>query len=91
MENFEHAMFNINKSISTFEKKEIYDWLAIAYSVKGGIYLKEKKYKWAIYWFDKSNLLHVKADEFQLDTWSFWNLFKSKITSRPARLFRNIV
>ena len=63
MENFEHAMFNINKSISTFEKKEIYDWLAFAYSVKGGIYLKEKKYKWALYWFDQSNLLHENLED----------------------------
>ena len=63
MENFEHAMFNINKSISTFEKKEIYDWLAFAYSVKGGIYLKEKKNKWALYWFDQSNLLHENLED----------------------------
>ena len=63
MKNFEHAMFNVNKSISTFEKEEILDWLAYAYSVKGEIYLKQKKYKWALYWFDQSNLLHKNLED----------------------------
>ncbi|UII79800.1 ATP-binding protein [Flagellimonas sp. CMM7] len=57
-ENFDHAMFNINKSITTFEKLKIYDWLAYAYEVKGSIYLEQKKYQWALYWYDQSNLLH---------------------------------
>ncbi len=56
--NFEHAMFNINKSISTFEKLKIYDWLAYAYEVKGSIYLEQKKYKWALYWYDQSSMVH---------------------------------
>ncbi|AWX45911.1 Tetratricopeptide repeat protein [Flagellimonas maritima] len=56
--NFEYAMFNINKSISTFEKHKIYDWLAYAYEVKGSIYLAQNKYQWALYWYDQSNLLH---------------------------------
>ncbi len=56
--NFEYAMFNINKSISTFEKHKIYDWLAYAYEVKGSIYLEQKKYQWALYWYDQSNMLH---------------------------------
>ncbi len=63
MENYEHAMFNINKGISTFEKEEIFDWLAFAYSVKGEIYLKQKKYKWALYWYDQSNLLHENLED----------------------------
>ncbi|MDT0607347.1 tetratricopeptide repeat-containing sensor histidine kinase [Croceitalea rosinachiae] len=58
MGNFEYAMFNINQSISTFEKHGIYDWLAFAYTVKGEIYLNQKKYKWSLYWFDQSNVLH---------------------------------
>lgn len=57
-EDFDHAMFNINKSITTFEKLKIYDWLAYAYEVKGSIYLEQKKYQWALYWYDQSNLLH---------------------------------
>ena len=56
--NFDHAMFNINKSISTFEKLKIYDWLAYAYEVKGSIYLEQKKYKWALYWYDQSRMVH---------------------------------
>lgn len=54
---YKSAMFNINRSINTFEKNKIYDWLAYAYQVKGDIYLNQKKYKWALYWFDQSNML----------------------------------
>lgn len=54
---FKNAMFNINRSINTFEKHEIIDWLAYAYEVKGDIYLEQQKYKWALYWFDQSNQL----------------------------------
>jgi len=42
---YKHAMFNINRSIITFEKHKIYDWLAYAYEVKGNIYLKQDKYQ----------------------------------------------
>ena len=54
---FKNAMFNINRSINTFEKNKIYDWLAYAYEVKGDIYLDQEKYKWALYWYDQSNML----------------------------------
>src|SRR5690606_18000580 len=54
---FKHAMSNINRSINTFEKHKIYDWLAYAYEVKGNIYLKQEKFQWALYWFDQSNML----------------------------------
>ncbi|WP_239057455.1 tetratricopeptide repeat-containing sensor histidine kinase [Muricauda sp. TY007] len=54
---YKSAMFNINRSINTFEKNKIYDWLAYAYQVKGDIYLNQEKYKWALYWFDQSNML----------------------------------
>lgn len=63
MGNYEHAMFNINKSISVFEEKEIFDWLAFSYMVKGKIYLKQKKYKWSLYWYDQSNLLHKDLED----------------------------
>ncbi|WP_246245544.1 MULTISPECIES: sensor histidine kinase [Flavobacteriaceae] len=56
--NFKYAMFNINKSINTFEKNKIYDWLAYAYQVKGSIYLEQEKYQWALYWFDQSSMIH---------------------------------
>ncbi|WP_127140728.1 tetratricopeptide repeat-containing sensor histidine kinase [Flagellimonas marinaquae] len=55
--NYKNAMFNINRSISTFEKHKVYDWLAYAYEVKGDIYLDQEKYKWALYWYDQSNML----------------------------------
>lgn len=54
---YKNAMFNINRSISIFEKHKIYDWLAYAYQVKGDIYLDQKKYKWALYWYDQSDML----------------------------------
>lgn len=54
---YKNAMFNINRSISTFEKHKVYDWLAYAYEVKGDIYLDQEKYKWALYWYDQSNML----------------------------------
>ncbi|MEC8831154.1 MAG: tetratricopeptide repeat-containing sensor histidine kinase, partial [Bacteroidota bacterium] len=54
---YKNAMFNINRSINTFEKHKVYDWLAYAYEVKGDIYLDQEKYKWALYWYDQSNML----------------------------------
>ena len=58
MGNLEHAMFNINSSISIFEKNEILDWLAFAYEIKGKTYLEENKFKWALYWYQQSEMLH---------------------------------
>ena len=49
MEDFELAMYNVNQSITVFEKHKIYDWLAYAYNVKGKTYLKQRKFKWALY------------------------------------------
>ncbi|MEM8763418.1 MAG: tetratricopeptide repeat-containing sensor histidine kinase [Bacteroidota bacterium] len=56
--NYELAMFNINKSIAVFERLKIYAWLAYAYEVKGGIYLDQGKFQWALYWYDQSSMLH---------------------------------
>ncbi|WP_431123808.1 tetratricopeptide repeat-containing sensor histidine kinase [Flagellimonas flava] len=61
--NFDHAMFNINKSIANFEEHGVYEWLAYAYQVKGSIYLEQKKYQWALYWYDQSSLLHKDLDD----------------------------
>ncbi|WP_422351307.1 tetratricopeptide repeat-containing sensor histidine kinase [Flagellimonas sp.] len=61
--NFDHAMFNINKSIASFEEHGVYEWLAYAYQVKGSIYLEQKKYQWALYWYDQSSLLHKELDD----------------------------
>jgi tetratricopeptide (TPR) repeat protein len=63
MGELDYAMFNINKSISVFEKNSILDWLAFAYEIKGKVYLKQGKYKWALYWYDKSDLLHRNLDD----------------------------
>ncbi|MDO6490934.1 MULTISPECIES: tetratricopeptide repeat-containing sensor histidine kinase [unclassified Cellulophaga] len=52
--NINNAMFNINKSISIFEEYNNIRWIAKAYRVKGDIYLKQKKYTWAIRWYDQS-------------------------------------
>lgn len=60
---YEKAFINVNKSIETFKENNIYDWLAYAYRVKGYIYLKQKKYKWAINWFEESLFIHKKIDD----------------------------
>lgn len=59
----DQAMFNINRSITTFEDKKIIDWLAYAYEVKGKIYLKKNKNEWAMYWYRQSELLHKNLED----------------------------
>ncbi|MGB7393633.1 MAG: tetratricopeptide repeat-containing sensor histidine kinase [Pricia sp.] len=63
MGELEYAMYNANSSIGVFEKHEIIDWLAYAYEIKGKVYLKEKKFKWAIYWYNQSEMLHNKLQD----------------------------
>lgn len=66
---FKNAMFNINRSISVFEQHKIYDWLAYAYQVKGDVYLNQEKYKWALYWYDQSDMLfkhQIEDDRIQI-------------------------
>ena len=63
MGKLDYAMFNVNRSIFTFEKKRILDWLAYAYEIKGKVYLKQEKYKWALYWYSQSELLHKELDD----------------------------
>ena len=63
MGKLELAMFNINSAIKTFEENRIKDWLAYAYQVKGKVYLKQRKNKWALYWYAQSEVLHVKLDD----------------------------
>ena len=63
MGNFEYAMFNINKSITVLEKQKIMDWLAYAYEVKGKIYLKQGKFKWALHWYNQCEMLHKELDD----------------------------
>ena len=63
MGRLEYAMFNINKSIAIFEKERVMDWLAYSYEIKGKAYLKQQKYKWALYWYHQSDLLHQNLDD----------------------------
>lgn len=63
MGNMDYAMFNINKSIAIFEKRNIEDWLAFAYEIKGKVYLKKSNYKWALYWYNQSEMLHKILDD----------------------------
>ncbi len=59
----DYAMYNINQAIAVFEKDKTMDWLAYSYQVKGKIYMKQKKYKWALYWYSQSELLHEKIND----------------------------
>ncbi|MGB5608030.1 tetratricopeptide repeat protein, partial [Eudoraea sp.] len=65
MGKLDYAMFNINSSVGIFEKHKIIDWLAFTYEIKGKIYLKENKYKWALYWYNQSELLHRSLDDYR--------------------------
>ena len=63
MGKLEYAMYHANSSIGVFEKYEVLDWLAYAYEIKGKVYLKEKKFQWAIYWYNQSEMLHKTLDD----------------------------
>lgn len=63
MGQLEYAMFNINQSIDIFEERRILDWLAFAYETKGKVYLKKFNYKWALYWYHQSEMLHHQLDD----------------------------
>ena len=63
MGELEYAMFHVNKSISTFEKEAILEWLAYAYEIKGKTYLKEGDFKWALYWYSQGELLQKKLHD----------------------------
>ncbi len=63
MGNLEHAMYNVNQCIAIFEKHKLMDWLAFAFEVKGRTYLKQNKFKKALYWYDQSRMLHDKYIE----------------------------
>lgn len=63
MEELDYAMFNVNRSISIFEKRSVLDWLAYAYEIKGKVYLKQDNYKWALYWYSQSEMIHKDLDD----------------------------
>ncbi len=72
MGKLEYAMFNVNASIAIFEKEKIMDWLAFAYEIKGKTYLKQKKYKWALFWYNQSEMLHetLQDDRGKIDLYN---------------------
>ena len=63
MGKLEYAMFHVNKSIATFEKKNIMEWLAYAYEIKGKTYLKEGDFKWSLYWYSQGEMLQKKLHD----------------------------
>ncbi|WP_405415061.1 ATP-binding protein [Maribacter sp. Asnod1-A12] len=63
MNELDYAMYNINSSISVFEKERILEWLAFSYEIKGKIYLKKNKNTWALYWYKQSELLHKEIED----------------------------
>ncbi len=63
MGELEYAMFNVNSSITTFEKHKIMDWLAYAYEVKGKTYLKEGDNKWALFFYKQSEMIHENLED----------------------------
>ncbi len=63
MGKLDYAMYNVNRSIAIFEKRRILDWLAYAYETKGKVYLKQDNYKWALYWYNQSELIHKDLDD----------------------------
>ncbi|HUH46569.1 MAG TPA: tetratricopeptide repeat protein, partial [Arenibacter sp.] len=63
MEKISIAKEHIDKSIKTFEKYDIKEWLAYSYEIKGKAYRIEKEYDSAIVWYKKGELLHGKLDD----------------------------
>ena len=59
----DYAMFHVNSSITIFEKHHVTDWLAYAFEIKGKIYLKQKKYKWSLFWYNQCELLHENLND----------------------------
>ena len=57
------ALIEINKAIIHLEKYRIKDWLAYAYSIKGGVYVGLKKNKWALHWLNQAEALHVQLND----------------------------
>ncbi|MEH6681305.1 MAG: tetratricopeptide repeat-containing sensor histidine kinase [Sediminicola sp.] len=60
---YDLALENINEAIDIFTKVENLDWLAYAYETKGRINLHQNRYLTALYWYDKSELLHSKIED----------------------------
>lgn len=71
---FQNALFKLNRSIKIFEQNKVLDWLAFAYEVKGKVYLLQKQYTRALYWYNKSMVLHenLQDDRGIIDLYNAW-------------------
>ncbi|MGB5236883.1 MAG: tetratricopeptide repeat-containing sensor histidine kinase [Flavobacteriaceae bacterium] len=91
MGKLDYAMFNVNRSIAIFEKNNILDWLAYAYETKGKVYLKQQDFKWALFWYSQSELIHqdLEDDRSKIDLFNgmaeaYLNQGKDSISERYA-------
>jgi signal transduction histidine kinase/tetratricopeptide (TPR) repeat protein len=63
LKDFNTAKKYIDSSITVFEEKQIDDWLAYSYMVKGDIYLKQNRPKLALHWYEKALTLHLDLND----------------------------
>lgn len=59
----QNATEKIDKSIVILEKLNLQDWQTFAYEQKAGIYLKQKKFKEALFWFKKSEKINETIEQ----------------------------
>ena len=57
------SLAETNKVISSFEKNEMNDWLAYAYTQKGATYVGLKKYRWSLHWLHLAEAEYKKLDD----------------------------
>ncbi len=63
LKDFENASLNIDESILIFENNKAFEWLSSAYKTKGDIYLEQNNPNLALYWYDKSLILHENLND----------------------------
>ncbi|MDO7136281.1 tetratricopeptide repeat-containing sensor histidine kinase [Algibacter lectus] len=61
--NIENAKEPVNKAITIFEDLEQNSWLTYVYEIKGTIFLKKNEYDHALFWLNKSEVLHKNIDQ----------------------------
>ncbi len=84
------AMHHINYSITILEKNEILDWLAMAYELKGKVYLYKKQYEQALFWYNQSKKLHTKIlndDRAEIDL--LWGLAEANLGLGKSNIAKN--
>ncbi|MEL0650495.1 ATP-binding protein [Algibacter sp. TI.3.09] len=63
IDDVEKANAPINKAINIFEALEMNSWLTYVYEIKGTIFLKKNEYDNALFWLNKSEVLHKNIDQ----------------------------